>query len=150
MIEREGDELPLVPWARVGRDHRLDPRSVHSSVAVSFGSQAQDDGSGRLDLNDILIRNAQASFIMRAGTDAMRDAGIEHDDLLLVDRAVQAQHGHIVVAVVEGAFVCRRLACRNGLALCASDPSIADVVPRDGEELRIWGVVTTVIKSLPV
>lgn len=150
MSDPAGDDLPLEPWARVGRDRRYDPRPVRSSVAVSFGSQAQDDGSGRLDLNDILIRNPQASFLMRAGTDAMREAGIEHDDLLVVDRAVEAQHGHVVIAVVGDGFVCRRLACRDGLALCATDPTVADIVPRDGEELRIWGVVTTIVKSLPV
>ena len=69
----------------------------------------------------------------------------------LVDRSMEPQHAHVVIAVVEGEFVCRRLITQEGLCLRASDPAVADVIPGDGEEdLRVWGVVTTVVKSLPV
>lgn len=54
------------------------------------------------------------------------------------------------IAVVEGEFVCRRLITQEGLCLRASDPGVADVIPGDGEDLRVWGVVTTVVKSPPV
>jgi DNA polymerase V len=145
------DDAPLLPWVRVGRDRRHEPRAVRSSVAISFGSPAQDSGVARLDLNDVLIRHPQATFLMRATGDAMRDAGIENGDLLLVDRSIEPQHAHVVIAVVEGEFVCRRLMTQEGLCLRASDPAVADVIPGEGEQdLRVWGVVTTVVKSLPV
>jgi DNA polymerase V len=144
------DDAPLVPWVRVGRDRRHEPRPVRSSVAVSFGSPAQDSGVARLDLNDVLIRHPQATFLMRATGDAMREAGIDNGDLMLVDRSIEPQHAHVVIAVVEGEFVCRRLITQEGLCLRASDPAVADVTPDDGEDLRVWGVVTTVVKSLPV
>ena len=144
------DDAPLVPWVRVGRDGRHEPRPVRSSVAVSFGSPAQDSGVARLDLNDVLIRHPQATFLMRATGDTMRDAGIDNGDLMLVDRSIEPQHAHVVIAVVEGEFVCRRLITQEGLCLRASDPEVADVIPGDGEDLKVWGVVTTVVKSLPV
>ena len=144
------DETPLVPWIRVGRDRREDPRPVRSSVAISFGSPAQDSGVNRLDLNDVLIRHPQATFLMRVAGEAMREAGIDAGDLVLVDRSVEPQHGHVVIAVVDDAFVCRRLIRHGGLCLRAGDPAIADIVPREGEELQVWGVVTTVIKQLAV
>ena len=144
------DDTPLVPWVRVGRDRRHEARPVRSSVAVSFGSPAQDSGVARLDLNDVLIRHPQATFLMRATGDAMRDAGIDNGDLMLVDRSIEPQHAHVVIAVVEGEFVCRRLMTQGGLCLRASNPAVADVIPGDGEDLRVWGVVTTVVKSLPV
>ena len=144
------DDTPLLPWVRVGRDRRDEPRPVRSSVAISFGSPAQDSGVSRLDLNDVLIRHPQATFLMRATGDSMRDAGIENGDLMLVDRSIAPQHAHVVIAVVDGEFVCRRLITQEGLCLRASDPGVADVIPGDGEDLRVWGVVTTVVKSLPV
>ena len=48
-------------------------------------------------------------------------------------------------------FVCRRL-LREGseLRLRASDPAQADIVAGEGVALDVWGVVTSVIKLLPV
>lgn len=144
------DDAGSVPWARVGRDaHEAPRRPLKTSVAIGFGSPAQDSGVTRLDLNDVLVRNPQATFLMRVTGDAMRGAGIDAGDLVLVDRAVEAQHGHVVVAIVENEFLCRRLV-REGDAPALRGDADDDIVLREGEELRVWGVVSTVIKSLPV
>lgn len=144
------DDASSLPWARVGRTaHEAPPRPLKTSVAIGFGSPAQDSGVARLDLNDVLIRNAQATFLMRMGGEAMRSAGIDGGDLVLVDRAVEPQSGHVVIAVIDNDFVCRRLRREHGLPMLQGDDG-ATIVPRDGEDLRIWGVVTTVLKSLPV
>ena len=122
-----------------------------TSVAISFGSPAGDSGVGRLDLNDILIRHPQASFLMRIAGRSMREAGIDDGDLALVDRAIEAAHGHVVIAVVGDEFLCRRLHRLHGeLRLRAADPACADLVANEGQEFEVWGVVTHVIKSLPV
>ncbi len=144
------DDAVSQPWVRVGRGTGDGPRRpLKTSVAIGFGSPAQDSGVTRLDLNDVLVRNQQATFLMRVGSDAMRSFGIGTGDLVLVDRAVHPQHGHVVIAVVENEFVCRRLICQ-GAVLCLGGDDGQDVVPGDGEELRVWGVVTTVIKALAV
>lgn len=145
------DDPSLQDGARVGR-HACDASpSARASVAIGFGSPANDSGVTRLDLNDILVKNPQASFLMRVAGGSMRDAGIDDGDLVLIDRAVAPSHGHVVIAVVEQEFVCRRLVKRPGeLCLRAADPAVADIVPAEGEGLEIWGVVTTAIKSLPV
>lgn len=120
-------------------------------VVIGFGSPASDSGVTRLDLNDILVKSPQATFLMRLAGDSMRDAGLADGDLVLVDRSVAPAHGHVVVAVVEQEFVCRRLVSRpGGVRLCAADPAVADIVPADGAGFEIWGVVTTAIRSLPV
>jgi len=137
--------------ARVGRSTRDVAPTPRASVAIGFGSPANESGVTRFDLNDILIRNPQASFMMRVTGEAMRDAGIGDGDLVLIDRAVTPSHGHVVIAVVEQEFVCRRLVSRSGaLRLVATDPAVSDIVPVEGEGLEVWGVVTTAIRSLPV
>ncbi len=120
-----------------------------SAVALSFGSPAGESGVGRLDLNDILLRNPLASYLMRIVGDSMRAAGVFDGDLALVDRAVDPTHGHIVIAVVDGEFVCRRLH-RQGrdVRLTAAEPGAADWVPGDDDALEIWGVVTHVVRPL--
>ena len=79
----------------------------------------------------------------------MRDAGIDDGDLALVDRAIDASHGQVVIAVHQDEFLCRRL-CRRGeaLGLQATDSSVADVWAGDGDVFDIWGVVTHVVKQV--
>jgi DNA polymerase V len=125
--------------------HGVDGRSV----AAGFGSPADDSGVKRIDLNDALIKHPEATFLMRAKGEAMRQAGIDDDDVLLVDRALTATHGSVIVAVVDGDLVCRRLAQRDGvMRLEAAAPGHADIVVSGETPLEVWGVVTTVIKSL--
>lgn len=137
--------------ARVGRSPGAPAVPARASVVIGFGSPADDSGVTRLDLNEILVRNPQATFLMRIAGSAMREAGIDADDLVVIDRSIVPTHGHVVIAVVEDEFVCRSLS-RHGheLRLCAADARVADIVLRDDVELEIWGVVTATIKSLPV
>jgi DNA polymerase V len=123
--------------------------SPRSSVAISFGSPASESGVTRLDLNQILVRHPQAAFLMRIVGDSMRNAGVDDGDLALVDRALNAAHGQVVIAIVNDEFVCRRLHRRGqDVRLQSADPASADWVPGEGEELQIWGVVTHVVRPL--
>jgi len=80
----------------------------------------------------------------------MRDAGIDDGDLVLVDRAITPTHGHVVIAVVEDEFVCRRLS-RQGTDFRLQDAGAGfpDILIDEDQNLQIWGVVTQVIKSMP-
>jgi len=120
-----------------------------SRVAISFGSPAGESGIARLDLNEILIRNPQAAFLVRIAGSAMREAGIDDGDLALVDRALEASHGQVVVAVHHDEFLCRRL-CRRGeaLGLQATDPEVPDVWAGESDMFDIWGVVTHVVRQV--
>ena len=125
------------------------PSTPRSRVAISFGSPAGESGGTRLDLNEILIRHPQAAFLMRISGSAMREVGIDDGDLALVDRAVEASHGDVVIAVHRDEFVCRRL-CRRGaaLGLLAADPRVTDIWAREADTFDIWGVVTHVVKQV--
>lgn len=131
------------------RDRPVTAAPPRSSVAISFGSSATESGVGRLDLNEILVRHPQAAFMMRIAGDSMREAGVCAGDLALVDRAAAAMHGHVVIAIVNDEFVCRRLVRRGReLRLQCDGQVLPDWVPGDAEELQIWGVVTHVIRPL--
>ena len=131
------------------RDRPSAAAPPRSSVAISFGSPATESGVGRLDLNEILVRHPQAAFMMRIAGDSMREAGVCDGDLALVDRAVTAAHGHVVIAIVNDEFVCRRLVRRGQVVRLQSDGEAPpDRVPGEAEELQIWGVVTHVIRPL--
>ncbi len=120
----------------------------------AFGSPGTDSTVRRVDLNDAFIRHPDATFVMRAAGDAMHGAGIADGDVLLVDRALTATHGSVVIAVVAGELTCRRLELPTkkpvGVPprLVADDGVTAAITITPETPLEVWGVVTTVIKSL--
>jgi len=136
---------------RVGRDSGASASATRASVAIGFGSPSGDTGVTRLDLNDLLVRHPQATYLMRIAGDAMREVGVDSGDLVLIDRTIPPSNGHVVIAVVDEEFVCRRL-YRQGrdVRLQASQVGCADILAREGEDLQIWGVVTQIIKAMPV
>lgn len=118
---------------------------------AGFPRPAEDLGAKRIDLTAQLVKHPQATFTMRARGDSMREAGIFDGDVLLVDKAVTPRSGHIVIAVVDGEFVCKQLQLRAGrMKLKAANPCYPDIVPREGQVVEVWGVVTASIKIMPL
>lgn len=118
-----------------------------ASVRAGFPSPAADFDVQRLDLSKILIKHPQATFMLRVAGSSMRDAGIDDGDTIIVDRAIKPQHGYIVVAVIDGDFTVKYLHQRAGrVRLKAANPTFPDIVPKDGQTIEVWGVVTTGIK----
>lgn len=79
-----------------------------TGVPAGFPSPAQDYSSTSLDLNEILIRDRAATFILRVFGDSMIGAGISDGDEIIVDRSIQAQNGAIIVAALDGEFTVKR------------------------------------------
>lgn len=137
----------------VRRDGVAAPTVRRTSSA--FGTPGLDSTVKRHDLNDVFVRHPEATFMMRAAGNEMHGAGIDDGDVLLVDRALSAQHGHVIIAVVDGELRCRRLERSAGsrgqsstVQLVTADPAVAPIVITADAPLEVWGVVTTVIKSL--
>lgn len=123
--------------------------SILNTIQAGFPSPAEEYASERVDLNRVLIKHPLATFLMRVRGASMREAGIDDGDVVLVDRAVKPCHGHVVVAVVDGEFTVKRLWKRgSNLKLQAANPTYPDIVPRDGQTVEVWGVVTNAIKSM--
>ena len=117
-------------------------------MRAGFPSPAEDLGAKRIDLAARLIKHPQATFLMRARGDSMKDAGIFDGDVLLVDRAIPPRNGQVVVAVIDGEFVCKTLSMRAGrIKLRAANPGFPDIVPTDSQTVEVWGVVTASIKQ---
>ena len=132
-------------------DAPLLARLLRNRVCAGFPSPAEDLGAQRIDLTQVLIKHAQATYFLRASGHSMVEAGIFDNDIMVVDRAIKPRHNHIVVAVVDGDFTVKRLYQRLGrIKLKAANPTFADIVPKDGQTLEIWGVVTSSIKQFPV
>ena len=88
---------------------RFSQHDVPMANASGFGAAADDYMERGIDLNEQLIRNKPATFFFRMNSDAMTDAGIHSGDTLIVDRSIKATNGKIVVAVLNGEMLVRKL-----------------------------------------
>lgn len=120
-----------------------------SPVRAGFPSPADDYVSDHLDLNEYLVAHKDATFYLRAQGHSMLGAGIQDGDLLVVDRSITPSHRRVVIAVVDGEFTVKRLYKRgNRIKLLAENPDYPAIEFKDGQELQIWGVVTSVIHRM--
>lgn len=118
-------------------------------VRAGFPSPADDYVEAWLDLNEHLIEHKEATFFVQATGDSMIGAGIQEGALLVVDRALEARHNDIVIAVVDGELTVKRLEKRRGkIRLIAENPAYAPIEFKEGQELVVWGVVTSIIQKL--
>lgn len=116
------------------------------AVHAGFPSPAHHYWSGDIDLGEHLIRDRTSTFIVRAVGSSMERAGIFDGDRLIVDRAITPQHGHIVIAILDGELTVKRLLSDRGhIILHAENPSHADIEIPELSDLTIWGVVTWVL-----
>lgn len=116
-------------------------------VSAGFPSPAQDYIDRSLDMNEHLIKNEEATFIVKVASLSMLNAGIDIDDELIVDRSLDAKHNDIVVALIDNDFTVKRLMIEEKRWLKAENPDYADIHLHEGQELIIWGVVTYILKN---
>ena len=145
----EGKHLTLPPdaWGYTLEPSHLPLRVAPGKVPAGFPSPAEDFSVKRHDLNELLISHAVATFLWRVSGHSMTEAGIFDGDILVVNRALTPVHKDVVVAEVDGEFTVKYFYKRNGqIKLQPANPTYPDITFKDGQSLRICGVVTSSIK----
>ncbi len=119
---------------------------VLGTVQAGFPTAAEEDASDTMSIDEFLINNPQATYMLKVNGDSMINAGIMEGDLVIVDRSKTPKSGDIVVAEVDGDWTMKYLIKRaNSLLLRAANASYPDIHPR--QEMKIGGVVTSVIRK---
>ena len=116
-------------------------------VSVGFPSPANDYLESPIDLNQYLIKNGAATFLVRVSGDSMLDANIADQAILIIDRSLNPKHGSIVVASLDGDFVCKRLQLKPRLCLLPENSKYEPIYIQHGQDLDIMGTVTAVINK---
>ncbi|WP_374954220.1 LexA family protein [Arthrobacter sp. MYb227] len=109
---------------------------------MGFPSPARDYYTGGIDLNRLLIHDRTSTFLMRVSGHSMAASGIAHGDEVIVDRALTPKDGSVVIAVLDGELVIRRLVAHHGTMVLCSDEQAPEHAGVITEETSIWGVVT--------
>lgn len=118
------------------------------SVRAGFPSPADDYIEMHLDLNSHLIHHPAATFFLKASGDSMINVGIADGDMLVVDRSLEATHGKIVIAAINGELTVKRLSIEAGKTqLIPENDKYRPITITDEMDLVIWGVVIHNIRS---
>jgi DNA polymerase V len=119
------------------------------SVAAGFPSPAESWRESPLNLNDLLLPHPDATYFVRVRGASMRGAGIHDRDLLIVDRALEATHGQIIVAKLQNRFTIKRLLMvEDRLYLQSGHPRYPTFEIQPQMQFQVWGVVLFVIHPL--
>ena len=108
---------------------------------------ADDYVERSIDLNEFLISNPAATYLVRASGDSMLNAGINNGAILIVDRSIEPQHGKIVIASVDGAYTCKKLQLFPEPKLLSANIKYPPIKVNKEEDLEILGVVIAAINQ---
>ena len=120
---------------------------IESAVPAGFPSIAEDYVDRALNVQELLIKHPAATFFVRVKGTSMINAGIQSNDILIVDRALTPIDNKIVVARIDGELTVKRLRidANNKVLLVAESADYAPIEITSSMDFEIWGVVTFVI-----
>ena len=133
------------------------PKSTDSEVAIffdtgisaGFPSPADDFKESRISLDEELIRNKEATFFARVSGQSMIGAGLDDNDLLVIDRSIPPTNNKIAVCFLDGEFTVKRLRVDgNEVWLQPENPNYPIIKITEENNFVIWGIVTNVIKRV--
>jgi repressor LexA len=120
--------------------------AVLGTVSAGFPSPADEELTDTMSLDEYLITNKEATYLLKVKDDSMMEAGILPGDLLLVERGVEARDGDIVIAQVDREWTMKYLRRRGTkVFLEAANKAYKPIHPQ--EELTIAAVVRAVIRK---
>src|SRR6201986_1938772 len=136
-----------------GMDYRGTKRftqwDIPTANATGFGAAADDYMERGIDLNEQLARNKPATFFFRMKGDAMLQAGIFDNDILIVDRSLKLANGKIIVAILNGELLVRRFHKNfSSTFLIPENDRFKTINLGEFNDFVMWGVVTYVIHQV--
>jgi len=118
------------------------------SLKAGFPSPAADHTGERIDLVREMTPHPDTTFYARVAGDSMRDAGILDGDIAVVDRSLEPFNGNYVVAFIDNEFTLKEYRIDpngKGAMLIPHNPEFQPIHISEGDNFRIWGVVTHVV-----
>ncbi len=119
---------------------------VLGSVEAGFPSPAEEELADTITLDQYLIKNREATFILKVSGDSMKDAGIMNGDMVIVQRNVLPKEGDIVIAEVDNEWTIKYFRKKgNIICLEPANEKYKPIYPK--EELKISAVVKAVVRK---
>lgn len=116
-------------------------------VEAGFPTAAEEDKGNFITLDELIIQNRNASYLLTVKGDSMCDAGILDGDLIVIEKRENAKVGQIVVASVDGEYTLKYLRQDKNKQyyLEAANAKYTDIYAEN--ELQIQGILIAVIRK---
>lgn len=120
-----------------------------AGISAGFPSPAEDFHQARLSLDQELVKNKEATFFAKVSGQSMIGAGLDDNDLLVIDRSLEPENNKIAVCFLDGEFTVKRLRVdKEGIWLQPENPDYPIIKITNTNDFIIWGIVTNVIKKV--
>lgn len=119
---------------------------ILGTVEAGFPSPAEEELIDTITLDEYLIKNKEATYMLKVSGDSMIDAGIKPGDIVLVERNKSPKNGDIVIAEVDGNWTMKYFQkLGENITLVPGNKKFKPIIPKD--ELNISAVVTAVVRK---
>ncbi|XNJ88734.1 LexA family protein [Vibrio cyclitrophicus] len=116
-----------------------------SAGITGFESPAAEYNQLDLSLDELLVERPSSTFLGFAQGDSMIEVGIFDGDLLIVDRFPVVQESDVIVANLNGEFVCKIISFKSRQLLSANS-NYSSVTISESDTFTIEGVVVSSIR----
>lgn len=122
---------------------------ISGGIKAGFPSPAADFDESKISLDNVLVKNREATFYAKASGTSMIGAGIDDGDIMVIDRSLEPQNNKIAICLIDGEFTVKRIKIeKDAVYLMPENKNYQPIKVTDENELVIWGIVTYVIKNL--
>lgn len=122
---------------------------VSSGIKAGFPSPAADFDESKISLDNVLVKNREATFYAKASGNSMIGAGIDDGDILVIDRSLEPKNNKVAICFIDGEFTVKRIKIEEDFVyLMPENKNYQPIKVTHENELIIWGIVTYVIKNI--
>ena len=122
---------------------------IDGGLRAGFPSPADDFLEVRIDFNEDIIKNKDATFYAKVKGSSMKNVGIFDGDLLVIDRSLEPLNNKIAVCVIDGEFTVKRIKKeKNTVWLIPENEEFQPIKVTEDNEFIVWGIAIASIKRL--
>lgn len=122
---------------------------IDGGLRAGFPSPADDFLEVRIDFNEDIIKNKDATFYAKVKGNSMKNAGIFDGDLLVIDRSLEPLNNKIAVCFIDGEFTVKRIKKeKNTVWLIPENEEFDPIKVTEDNEFIVWGIAIASIKRL--
>ena len=118
---------------------------ILQKVSAGFPSPATDYVQDEIDLNNELIKNPPATFLIRVQGNSMTEHKITSGDLLVVDRSLNLKNDCIAIINFNNELVVKNIIKENNNFYIKNREE--KILINENSDVNVWGIVTYIIHA---